>query len=134
MVELKAYEYRPGNTNEEIHMEKINNINDKQINYLKNKIYLDNNKNDKKNMNGNEFMNLTIGKIYDNIINLLPNLYNDYHKKYLEVSLDLKSKDDFTPENIIIKETLISFLLSSKNIIYVGIIIIFISFLLYIIN
>jgi hypothetical protein len=134
MVELKAYEYRPGNTDEDMHMEKINNINDKQINYLKNKIYLDNNKNDKKNMNGNEFMNLTIGKIYDNIINLLPNLYNDYHKKYLEVSLDLKSKDDFTSENIIIKETLISFLLSSKNIIYVGIIIIFISFLLYIIN
>ena len=134
MVELKAYEYRAGNTNEGIHMKKINDINDKQMNYLKNKIYLDNNKNDKKNMNGNEFMNLTIGKIYDNIINLLPNLYNDYHKKYLEVSLDLKSKDDFTSENIIIKETLISFLFSSKNIIYVGIIIIFISFLLYIIN
>ena len=79
-------------------------------------------------------MNLTIKDIYNNMINLLPNLYNDYHKKYLETSLNLKNENEYVSENMIIRETLISFIFNSKHIIYLGIVIILISFFLYMIN
>jgi len=133
MVHVKGYDYKSEIDYKQHTLDKINSINDQGMNYLKNKIYLDNtNKTDKKN--GNEFMNLTVEDIYNNIINLIPNLYNDYNRIYLDVSLNLKSENEFTPENIIIKESLIKLLFSSKNILYVGIVIIFICFLLYIIN
>ena len=79
-------------------------------------------------------MDLTMKELYHKITNLLPNLYNDYHKKYLEVSLNLKTDDEFVSENIIVRETLMSFIFNNKNMVYLGIIIIFISFLLYMIN
>ena len=79
-------------------------------------------------------MNMTIEQIYDKIINLLPNLYNDYHKKYLETSLNLKNDDKFVSGNIVVKETLKDMVLNNENMIYLGIVFIIISFLLYMIN
>jgi len=132
MPQVIGYDYKSEVEYERDTHDKLNSINDEGMNYLKNRIFLDNKKNDKKN--DNEFMNLTIEDIYNNIINLIPNLYNEYNKIYLEVSLNLKSENEFTPENVIIKNSLIKLLFNSKNILYVGIVIIFICILLYIIN
>jgi hypothetical protein len=127
---VKQYEYRPGISNN--NSNKVNSYNDAQLNYLKNKVFLENKGDVQKN--NNAFMNLTIKDIYENIINLLPNLYNDYHKKYLETSLNLKNENEYVTENIIVRETLISLIFNSKNIIYLGIVIILLSFLLYMVN
>ena len=127
-----SYEYRPGITDNNMNTDKVNSYNNAQMNFLKNKIFLENK--GKNNINNNEFLNLTMKELYDNIINLLPNLYNDYHKKYLEISLNLKNENEFVSENIIVRETLIAFIFNSKNIIYLGIVIILLSFLLYMIN
>jgi hypothetical protein len=105
---------------------------DAEKDFFKNKIFLENK--DNKKSNNNEFMELTMEQLYNNIYNLLPNLYNDYHKKYLETSLRLKSDDKYVSENIIVRETLMSFIFNNKNMMYVGIVIILISFLLYMIN
>ena len=127
---VQAYDYRPEISNN--NNNKVNSYNDAQLNYLKNKVFLENKGDVQKN--NNAFMNLTIKDIYENIINLLPNLYNDYHKKYLETSLNLKNENEYVTENIIVRETLISLIFNSKNIIYLGIVIILLSFLLYMIN
>jgi hypothetical protein len=114
--------------------DKLDAYSDYQINYLKNKIYIQSLKdNSNPNITNNEFLNLTMSEIYDNIINVIPNLYKDYSKNYLKNSIDLKQNSDYVPEQLIVKHTLID-LLSTKNIIYLGIIIIFTSFFLYIIN
>jgi len=108
-------------------------IYDNSVNeFFKNKHFLENK--DKKKSNNNDFMDLTMEQLYNNIYNLLPNLYNDYHKKYLETSLRLKSDNEYVSENIIVRETLMSFIFNNKNMMYVGIVIILISFLLYMIN
>ena len=127
---VQAYDYRPELSNN--NNNKVNSYNDAQLNFLKNKVFLDNKGDVQKN--DNTFMNLTIEDIYKNIINLLPNLYNDYHKKYLETSLNLKNDNKYVSENEIFRETFISFILNSKNIIYLGIVIILLSFFLYMIN
>mgnify|MGYP003682711127 CR=1 FL=1 len=127
---VQAYDYRPEISNN--NNNKVNSYNDAQLNYLKNKVFLENKGDIQKN--DNTFMNLTIEDIYKNIINLLPNLYNDYHKKYLETSLNLKNDNKYVSENEIFRETFISLILNSKNIIYLGIVIILLSFFLYMIN
>ena len=127
---VQAYDYRPELSNN--NNNKVNSYNDAQLNFLKNKVFLDNKGDVQKN--DNTFMNLTIEDIYKNIINLLPNLYNDYHKKYLETSLNLKNDNKYVSENEIFRETFISLIFNSKNIIYLGIVIILLSFFLYMIN
>ena len=127
---VQAYDYRPEISNN--NNNKVNSYNDAQLNYLKNKVFLENKGDVEKN--NNVFMNLTITDIYKNIINLLPNLYNDYHKKYLETSLNLKNDNKYVSENEIFRETFISLIFNSKNIIYLGIVIILLSFFLYMIN
>ena len=129
---VTAYDYRPEIASNNHNVDKMNSYNKAQMNQLKNKIFLDNK--DKTKLNNNKFMNMTIEQIYDKIINLLPNLYNDYHKKYLETSLNLKNDDKFVSDNIVVKETLKEMILNNENMIYLGIVFIIISFLLYMIN
>lgn len=128
----EGFEYRPSIVPNDYNFNKLNSYNEAQMNMMKNKIFL-NEKNDTL-INDNKFMNMTIYDIYDKIINLMPNLYRDYNKKYLENSLNLKNKDRFTARNTIVKETILDMIFNNENMIYLGIIIILISFLLYMIN
>ena len=127
---VKGYDYRPEMCGNDMNIDKVNSYNEAQMDLFKNQVFLENR--DKVKLDNNEFMNLTIQDIYNNIMNLIPNLYNDYHKKYLEVSL--KNTDKFISDNIIVKETIMSMIFNNKNIVYLGIVIIFISFFLYMIN
>jgi len=127
---VKGYDYRPEISGNDMNIDKVNSYNQAQMDLFKNQVFLENR--DKVKLDNNEFMNLTIQDIYNNIMNLIPNLYNDYHKKYLEVSL--KNTDKFISDNIIVKETIMSMIFNNKNIVYLGIVIIFISFFLYMIN
>lgn len=129
---VTAYDYRPEIASNDRNVDKMNSYNKAQMNQLKNKIFLENK--DKTKLNNNKFMNMTVEQIYDKIVNLIPNLYNDYHKKYLETSLNLKNDDKFVSENIVVKETLKDMILNNENMIYLGIVFIIISFLLYMIN
>ena len=128
---VTAYDYRPEISNNN-NKEKIESYNKGQMDFLKNKIFLENK--DKKQEDKNEFMDLTMKELYKKIMNLLPTLYNDYHKKYLETSLQLKKDDEYISENDIVRKTLMSFIFNNKNMVYLGIVIMFISFLLYMIN
>tara|TARA_A100001015_G_scaffold193636_1_gene215806 strand:- start:114 stop:515 length:402 start_codon:yes stop_codon:yes gene_type:complete len=132
MVTAYEYDHRPEIASNGRNVDKMNSYNKAQMNQLKNKIFLENK--DKTKLNNNKFMNMTVEQIYDKIVNLIPNLYNDYHKKYLETSLNLKNDDKFVSENIVVKETLKDMILNNENMIYLGIVFIIISFLLYMIN
>ena len=112
--------------------EKVEQYNKYQLDYLKGKLYLDDL--NKKTEPDNNFFNLTINDVYNNIMNLLPNLYNDYHKKYLDISSTMISQNKYTPKNIIVRETILSMIFNNKNMIYLGIVIIIIVFLMYLIN
>ena len=112
--------------------DKINSYNQYQLDFLKNKVFSENY--DKSEDSDNIFMNLKMKDIYDNIINLLPNLYNDYYKKHLEISTDMLSKNEYTPNSEIMKKTIISMIFNNKNMIYLGIVIIIFVFFLYLIN
>lgn len=132
MVTAYEYDHRPEIASNDRNVDKMNSYNKAQMDQLKNKIFLENK--DKTKLNNNKFMNMTVEQIYDKIVNLIPNLYNDYHKKYLEISLNLKNDDKFVSENIVVKETLKDMILNNENMIYLGIVFIIISFLLYMIN
>ena len=129
---VKGYEYRPEIVDRDYNFDKLNSYNKAQMNQIKNKVFLDGK--DKKIENDNKFMNMTMEQIYDKIMNLLPNLYNDYHKTYLETSLKLKNDDKFVSDNIVVRETLKDMIFNNENMIYLGIVMILISFLLYMIN
>ena len=128
----EGFEYRPEIANVDYNYEKLNIYNNAQQNQLKNRIFLDGN--NISNVNDNKFMNITMDQLYNNIKNVLPNLYNDYHKKYLENSLKMKNDNKFVSDNVIFKETILYMIFNNENIIYLGIILISISFLLYMIN
>ena len=85
-------------------------------------------------VNENKFMNMSLSQIFDKIINILPNMYNDYHRKYLETKIRLNSMNANISESNIFRETMKSFIFNNENIIYLGILILIIVFFLYIIN
>ena len=80
-------------------------------------------------------MNLNLSQIFDKIINILPNLYNDYRTKSLQTRLKLNNNNNgYVSETDIYRETMKYFLFENENIIYLGILIIIIAVFLYIIN
>ena len=86
-------------------------------------------------INKNKFMNMTVSQIFDKIINILPNMYNDYYTKSLETKIKLKSiKDEDITESDIFRETMRTFIFENENIIFLGILVLIITFFLYIIN
>ena len=85
-------------------------------------------------INENKFMNMSLSQIFDKIINILPNMYNDYYRKYLETKVKMKSMNLNTSESNVFRETMKSFIFENENIIYLGILILIIVFFLYIIN
>jgi len=85
-------------------------------------------------INKNKFMNMNLNDIFDRIINILPNMYNEYYTKSLETKLKLQAHSDNITENDIFKETMISFIFENENIIFLGILILIIAVFLYIIN
>ena len=85
-------------------------------------------------LNENKFMNMSLSNIFDKIINILPNMYNDYYRKYLETKIKLKTMNKEVTESNIFRETMKSFIFENENIIYLGILILIIVFFLYIIN
>ena len=85
-------------------------------------------------INENKFMNMTLGQIFDKIVNILPNMYNDYYRKHLETKFRMESMDLNISESNIFRETMKSFIFENENIIYLGILILIIVFFLYIIN
>ena len=85
-------------------------------------------------VNENKFMNMNLSQIFDKIINILPNMYNDYYKKHLETKIRMKAMDLNMSESNIFRETMKSFIFENENIIYLGILILIIVFFLYIIN
>lgn len=112
--------------------DKINSYNQYQLDFLKSKIFSENY--NKSKDSDNIFMNLKIEDIYNNIINLLPNLYDDYYKKHLEISTDMLSKNKYTQNSEIVKKTIMSMIFNNKNMIYLGMVIMIIVFFLYLIN
>mgnify|MGYP001376650253 CR=1 FL=1 len=101
-----------------------------------NNIDNDNEENNKKviRVNENKFMNMSLGQIFDKIVNILPNMYNDYYRKHLETKFRMKSMDLNMSESNIFRETMKSFIFENENMIYLGILILIIVFFLYIIN
>ena len=90
---------------------------------------------DRISTNENKFMNLNLSQIFDKIINILPNLYNDYRTKSLQTRLKLNNNNNgYVSETDIYRETMKYFLFENENIIYLGILIIIIAVFLYIIN
>ena len=85
-------------------------------------------------INENKFMNMSLSQIFDKIVNILPNMYNDYYRKHLETKFRMKSMDLNMSESNIFRETMKSFIFENENIIYLGILILIIVFFLYIIN
>ena len=111
--------------------DELDKLNKTYLNTLQNKI----DQTEKgRDMNNNEFLNLTMNDIYNNIMNLLPNLYNDYYKEYLRISLEHKNDDKDVSENIIMRDTIKYMIFNNKNMIYVGFVLIIITFFLYIIK
>jgi hypothetical protein len=85
-------------------------------------------------VNENKFMNMSLGQIFNKIVNILPNMYNDYYRKHLETKFKMKSMDLNMSESNIFRETMKSFIFENENMIYLGILILIIVFFLYIIN
>ena len=85
-------------------------------------------------VNENKFMNMSLSHIFDKIINILPNMYNDYYRKHLETKLKMRTINANMSESNIFRETMKSFIFENENIIYLGILILIIVFFLYIIN
>ena len=85
-------------------------------------------------VNENKFMNMSLSQIFNKIINILPNMYNDYYRKHLETKFRMKAMDLNMTESNIFRETMKSFIFENENIIYLGILILIIVFFLYIIN
>ena len=85
-------------------------------------------------VNENKFINMSLSDIFDKMMNILPNMYNDYHRKYLETKIRLNSMNANISESNIFRETMKSFIFNNENIIYLGILILIIVFFLYIIN
>jgi hypothetical protein len=85
-------------------------------------------------VNENKFINMSLSDIFDKMINILPNMYNDYYKKYLETKNRLRIVDPNVSESNIYMETMKSFIFHNENLIYLGILILIIVFFLYIIN
>lgn len=82
--------------------------------------------------NSNSFMNMNLSEIFDKVVNILPFMYNDFYEKNLETKLKYQNKN--MSEGDILKETLINFIFKNENIIYVGILLLIITFFLYIIS
>ena len=86
-------------------------------------------------VNENKFINMTLNQIFDKLINILPNMYNDYYNIYLKTKIILKNThDEDINESDIYRESMRSFLFENENIIFLGLLILIISFFLYIIN
>ena len=85
-------------------------------------------------VNENKFMNMSLSQIFDKIVNILPNMYNDYYRKHLETKVRLRNMNENVTESNIFRETMRSFIFENENIIYLGILILIIVFFLYIIN
>ena len=89
----------------------------------------------KSTINKNKFMNMKLHQIFDNIVNILPNMYNDYNRTYLQTKLNLKNTyDNDITESDIYRETIRVFLFENENIVYLGILILIVAIFLYIIN
>uniref|UniRef100_A0A6C0C7U6 Uncharacterized protein n=1 Tax=viral metagenome TaxID=1070528 RepID=A0A6C0C7U6_9ZZZZ len=86
-------------------------------------------------VNENKFINMTLNQIFDKLINILPNMYNDYYNIYLKTKIILKNThDEDINESDIYRESMRSFLFENENIIFLGLLILIISIFLYIIN
>ena len=85
-------------------------------------------------VNENKFMNMSLSQIFSRIVNILPNMYNDYYKKHLETEVKLRSTNSNITKSTVFRETMRSFIFENENIIYLGILILIIVFFLYIIN
>ena len=83
-------------------------------------------------INSNSFMNMNLSEIFNKVINILPFMYNDFYEKNLETKLKYQNKN--MTEGNILKETLINFIFKNGNIIYIGILLLIITFFLYIIS
>jgi hypothetical protein len=85
-------------------------------------------------VNENKFMNMSLSQIFSKIVNILPNMYNDYYKKHIETKVKMRSQNNNSSESNIFRETMRSFIFENENMIYLGILILIIVFFLYIIN
>ena len=85
-------------------------------------------------VNENKFMNMSLSQIFSKIVNILPNMYNDYYKKHIETKVKMRSQNSNISESNVFRETMRSFIFENENMIYLGILILIIVFFLYIIN
>lgn len=83
-------------------------------------------------INSNSFMNMNLSEIFDKVINILPFMYNNFYEINLETKLKYQNKN--MSESDILKETIINFIFKNDNIIYLGILLLIITFFLYIIS
>jgi len=83
-------------------------------------------------INSNSFMNMNLSEIFDKVVNILPFMYNDFYEINLETKLKYQNKN--MSESDMLKETLFNFIFKNENILYVGILLLIITFFLYIIS
>lgn len=83
-------------------------------------------------INSNSFMNMNLSEIFDKVVNILPFMYNNFYEINLETKLKYQNKN--MSKSDILKETLINFIFKNENIIYLGILLLIITFFLYIIS
>ena len=112
----------------------INQFQKQEMDYIKNKHIIDKVNNKDNSSKDDTFFNMTINDVYHKLINVIPNLYNDYYKHYLDSSINLRNKDKHVKDNVIMRDAILNTVMSSKNVIYLGIWIILISLLLYILD
>jgi len=92
------------------------------------------NKDSDNDSNNNPLLNMSLVDIYHKLINILPNLYNDYDKEYLETKIHYKENKEYVNDNKIVRESIVNLIFNSENIVYIGLWFIIISISLYVLG
>ena len=100
------------------------------INHI-NKIYHHNN--EKKNINKDIF-EMKLGEILNNTTNFFNEFPNEYQNIIYDTTLNIKEEDNFLGNIKIYLISFVRYINESENILYLGIILIIISFILYFLN
>ena len=71
-------------------------------------------------VNENKFMNMSLSQIFSKIVNILPNMYDDYYKKHLETKVKMRSQNNYVSDSVVFRETMRSFIFENENIMIKG--------------
>tara|TARA_B100001059_G_C17814607_1_gene574355 strand:+ start:75 stop:476 length:402 start_codon:yes stop_codon:yes gene_type:complete len=117
--------------------DRVNSIKELERKEENNKEVIDrliNKDSDNDSNNNNPLLNMSLVDIYHKLINILPNLYNDYNKEYLEKKIHYKENEEYVNDNQIVRESIVNLIFNSENIVYIGLWFIIISISLYVLG